>query len=93
MQAESASRRSVRDGARRGGAGAKGVACSGKRMPRKKGRKLGAGKHATGQRKGKGASVRLVEQRAAAPDGAAAPAAPVAHAPHGFRDRASQKTA
>ena len=32
----------------------------GKRMPRKKGHKRGAGKHATGQRKGKGASVRVV---------------------------------
>ena len=46
----------------------------GKRMPRKKGHKRGAGKHATGQRKGKGASVRVVEQRAAAAP-AAAPAA------------------
>ena len=33
----------------------------GKRMPRKKGHKLGAGKHATGQRKGKGASRETVE--------------------------------
>ena len=42
-------------------------------MPRKKGHQRGAGKHATGQRKGKGASLRVVEQRDA--DAAAAPAA------------------
>ena len=48
-------------------------------MPRKKGHKRGAGKHATGQRKGKGASLRVVEQRdAAAAPAAAPPAAPAA---------------
>ena len=45
----------------------------GKGMPRKKGHKRGAGKHATGQRKSKGASLRVVEQRAAACAPAPAP--------------------
>eukprot|EP01043_Picozoa_sp_COSAG02_P105266 COSAG02_NODE_41267_length_396_cov_0.922559_1_plen_64_part_01 len=52
------------------------MACAADRMPRKKGQKKGVGKHATGQRKVAGASLRAVEQRAAPP-----PAAPAAAAP------------
>jgi hypothetical protein len=52
------------------------------RMPRKKGQKKGVGKHATGQRKVSGASLRAMEQRAAPPPAAraAAAAAPAAAA-------------